>query len=52
MGIKGKGVKLMNVNKSLGFSPPVVKSISLRECIKQYCHSVSALDKAGWLKFE
>jgi len=33
MGFKGKGVKLMSVNKSLGYSPPVVKSVSLSECL-------------------
>jgi len=34
IGYKGKGVKHMRVNKSLGCSPPVVKSVSLRECLK------------------
>jgi hypothetical protein len=42
MGYKGIGVKQMSVNKILGCSPPVVKSVSLRECLKWYCHSVSA----------
>jgi len=34
MGYKGKGVKQMSVNKILGCSNPVVKSVSLRECLK------------------
>jgi len=41
MGFKEKGLKQMRVNKILGWSPPVVKSVSLRECLKWYRHSVS-----------